>query len=289
MNPFLWRGPEFLVFYGVIGAATLLVVALIRRVLESKPAGLVPNFNDPYLIAYLRGGRKSAVQTALMSLSTRNLIQVDRQAIRPMVSRASAQVQHALERELIGEMTPQVSIANMASLGHSHVAQNYEVQLQEIGLLPNDAQHRRRKRLCQVAAGGLVIIAATKIVVALITGHRNVMFLSIAAAASVPLAFAACFPRLTTAGTEAIRNLQVLMGGLKGRLSRASMTESAAQDVLMLAAVFGVLAVPPRLFPARHLLFAKASGGNGDAGAAGSSCGSGCGGSCGSGCGGCGG
>ena len=61
MNPFDLRGPEFLVFYTVFGAATLTLVRLLLNRFEADST--TPPIPGDYLeIAYLRGGRNEALR-----------------------------------------------------------------------------------------------------------------------------------------------------------------------------------------------------------------------------------
>ena len=61
MNPFDLHGPEFLLFYLVLSIVVIAVVIFRRRARESGdlPANSI---QDPYRIAYLRGGKREVVK-----------------------------------------------------------------------------------------------------------------------------------------------------------------------------------------------------------------------------------
>ena len=75
MNPFDLRGPEFLVFYTVFGAATLAIVHLLLNRFESDSTTR-PIPSDYLEIAYLRGGKNEALRVATMNLVNRGLLEV---------------------------------------------------------------------------------------------------------------------------------------------------------------------------------------------------------------------
>ena len=73
-NPLDFPGPQFLWFYVVVGAFVLILLYLVRGAMES---GTTPRIetSDPYLIAYLRGGKNEAARVATVSLIDRGLLQ----------------------------------------------------------------------------------------------------------------------------------------------------------------------------------------------------------------------
>ena len=75
MNPFDLAGPQFLLFYLVLGGGVILVLGLLRRARESSDTMKV-NLTDPYLIAYLRGGKNEALRLGTVSLIDRGLLVV---------------------------------------------------------------------------------------------------------------------------------------------------------------------------------------------------------------------
>jgi hypothetical protein len=93
-------------------------------------------------------------------------------------------------------------------------------------------------------------------------------------------------PRQTGRGKALLADLGSLFKSLKDRAAGFQPGSNPA-ELALLAAVFGVTALPVDAFPYSKTLFPQPSAGSGDSG--GSSCGSSCGGGgCGGGCGGCG-
>ena len=64
MNPFDLPGPEFLLFYTIFSAVVLGGLVFWRRRAELSAAPARIDLSDPYLIAYLRGGKKEVLRVA---------------------------------------------------------------------------------------------------------------------------------------------------------------------------------------------------------------------------------
>ena len=80
MNPFDFRGPQFLLFYIVFALIVFAVTAIVRRMLERSILGDAVDpqriVADPYLIACLRGGPPEVMRVAAVSLIDRGLLTV---------------------------------------------------------------------------------------------------------------------------------------------------------------------------------------------------------------------
>ena len=98
-------------------------------------------------------------------------------------------------------------------------------------------------------------------------------------------------PRVTAKGEALLKHMRMLFGNLKDRASSLR-PSSSPNELALLAAVFGIGAIPLSAFPYAQKLYPKAA--TSSASSCGSSCGSSSGsscggGGCGGGCGGCGG
>src|SRR5262245_1596597 len=79
MNPLDWAGPSFLQFY-LAAIAAALVAAWALRLLLREPGdepGVEIDGLDPYEVAYLAGGLKTAVNAALVSLVQQGALDVN--------------------------------------------------------------------------------------------------------------------------------------------------------------------------------------------------------------------
>src|SRR5205085_9338939 len=127
----------------------------------------------------------------------------------------------------------------------------------------------------------------TKLVYALSHGRTNVGFLVVASIIAVVWVLRVSLKRRTYLGTAMLSNLGSLMKRMKDGSDRMR-AGGATNEALILAATFGLYALPTDAFPMVEMMFPKPkpSSGSDSGGDSGSSCSSGCGG--GGGCGGCG-
>ena len=288
MNPFDLRGPEFLAFYTLFGAATLAIVRLLLNRFETDST--TRPIPDDYLeIAYLRGGRNEALRVATMNLVNRGLLEVtaDDKLHAPegaAVTRAAKRSERAI-LERFREPRAAASLFRDAGLSAA-VRADCEPSLERLGLLPDAARRATRRALMAGAVLVLAGIAGIKIQVALSRGRTNILFLIIETVVFCALAYKVTHPFRTPAGTALLGDLDTLFAGLKARAGSLSLG-AAPQDFALLVAVFGMSALPPAFSFDR--LFQKAGRTTQDGGGCGAFTGSSCGSSSDSGGGGCGG
>ena len=67
MNPFDLNGPSFLVFYICVALMVIIALKLVIDEAEGGTPRALP-LNDPYHIAWLRGGTPEAARIAVLSL-----------------------------------------------------------------------------------------------------------------------------------------------------------------------------------------------------------------------------
>src|SRR5262245_37441344 len=99
MSPFDLPGPLFLVFYLFCGGILLIILAMLQNSAEPRDTTKV-NLSDPYLIAYLRDGRKEALRVATVSLIDRGLLKVTDTKI-SAIANAPNRVRAPLEERLL--------------------------------------------------------------------------------------------------------------------------------------------------------------------------------------------
>jgi uncharacterized protein (TIGR04222 family) len=290
VNPFDLYGPQFLVFYMVVAAATIAALVFLRRRQEST--GLrPPQLEDPYLVAYLRGRESEALRVVMMSLLDRGLLKsveltARKGLVLTRVKDAPEIAARPIEKEVLKAFSGGVDAREaLDALKAKGVCDAYAAKLTEMDLLPDEEAKNARQRLAFGAMGFLLSVTAIKIVVALSRGRTNLLFLLIATAAAAFLAFKVANPFRTAQGDEFLNGLTTLFGSLRGR-AESLRPGGATSELAWLAAVFGLSAVPAAVFPQVRMLQAVGAPSLWVDGGSGSSCGSSCGGGCGSGCGG---
>jgi len=100
MNPFDLAGPQFLLFYLILGGGVILMLGLLRRARESGDT-LKVNLTDPYLIAYLRGGKNEALRLGTVSLIDRGFLVVKGSRLRSDWQQATDIITNPIEKALL--------------------------------------------------------------------------------------------------------------------------------------------------------------------------------------------
>jgi uncharacterized protein (TIGR04222 family) len=293
MNPFNLYGPQFLGFYLLLTAGTLMIMGLVRRIID-RADDVDARVTDPYLIALLRGGAKEMVRVVIVSLIDRNLIEIAKSGARTTDIGKNTRARRPIENLILQHCrTPQLlsTLANEQAFASECQAQ--EVELQRMGLLPTGSQRAARMTLFFIGANLLALTSLTKIVIALSRGRANIAFLVILTVIALWLITRAAFPRQTTKGQKKLAELQNVFTALKLRAGELK-PGGATSELAMVTAVFGATAVSQDAHPFLSILYpqpvsSSVSSSDSSSSSSCSSCGSGCGGGCGGGgCGGCG-
>jgi uncharacterized protein (TIGR04222 family) len=321
MNPFDLRGPEFLVFYIFFSWLVIVGVTLLRRLSEDRDVGKPP-IDDPYFVAFLRGGESEALRVAALSLIDRGLLTLKSSGT-PALLPGSADsllvladpaaietVKRPLEKRILEAFKTALPIhSTLAGLQGCTACFDYAINLEKFGLLPDEEVRKARLRRVAIAIGILLGVAAVKIFIALSRGHTNIVFLIILSCLAAFIAFKTSNPFRTLRGEKFLQDVKSLFSSLRQRAASLR-PGGATSDLVWLASAYGLAEVSPILFPSvmalrpRKPIGGSGSGGWGgwssgnsscgtssSCGSGGSSCsgGGGCGGGgCGGGCGGCG-
>lgn len=292
MNPFDLRGPEFILFYLALGVTVLAVVILRRRRMEPR-GPLRQRLDDPLAIAYLRGGPGAATSVACLGLLERGALKGQSDLLfAPKDARAERV--HPLESAILRATASPERYARVVRDPRVREALDLlRRELESLGLLPDLVQ--KVARWISGLTGILLLlgVAATKVDIALARGKTNLGFLGVLWVVFTILTLWKTSPRRTPRGERALKDLGELLSGVRARPPRAKRVVAGApdyvtNDLLMIAAVYGLTALPSTVQTA----YARTLPTPADASTWSSSCGSsGCGGgSCGGGgCGGCGG
>jgi uncharacterized protein (TIGR04222 family) len=294
MNIFDLRGPEFLAVYllaSVVGLVAFYVVSR-RAPWQSRrlpPGEVLRQLRDPYLLAFLRGGAGQTLQTVAFSLSERRLLGHSRLGLIASGKREQVNaVTHPLEVAVLAECASYRGIGKLLSDKRlKKIAKDYATPLEESGLIADDAEYARRLPAFLTVVGALLAITVIKIYVALQGGHTNIGFLILLTVIALIVATIIYRRRRTKEGDRALANQQTLFAALKGRAKRLA-AGGATGEAVLIAAVFGLAALPGAAYPFADTVRRESQ--NGAGGCGGASGGSGCGGGGGgAGCGGCGG
>jgi len=284
MNPFDLSGPPFLLFYIIVAVIVIVALKLVIDEAESGPARTLP-LGDPYQIAWLRGGTPEAARIAVLSLSDRGLLAVSGENLVNLSSAQSA-VREPIERAILARCaqsnTPATAVLDDPVVERG--CASYRARLERLQLMPDAAMRARRYRWFAIAAAILLCVAIAKIVIAFGRARYNVGFLIILAVMGLLVIWLLVRRPRTHLGNRMLKDLRRLFGALRqraGTIRPGSMTS----DAMLLAAVFGISALPATGFADLHRVYKKAASSGGGCGSA---CGSGCGGGGGGGCGGCG-
>ncbi len=299
MNTFELPGPQFLVFYAMLGAGVLFAVYVFRQQAEGGAPIRLPS-TDPYLIAYLRGGAVEAIRLGLAVLVDRQLLEfeggdrvVRREGVRPTHG------SNDLERAILEQCEKQVHPGELTDTQRllEIARRSYELPLLRLGLLATPETRNRRLRDLGLAMVVLAVVAGIKVAIG-VARNRPVVLLVIFAIGFFVLAGFMTGGRRTVLGERVLGDLTTLFDGLRAR-ARELRPNTATNEFAMLMAVFGVSAVPVGAYPfIRAFGGVTTNSGTNACGGAGSSCGGGGGSSCGGGgsscgggggCGGCGG
>jgi uncharacterized protein (TIGR04222 family) len=292
MNPFNFAGPQFLGFYVLLAAGTLLITNVVRRVID-RVDDVDARVTDSYLIALLRGGPKEMVRVVIVALIDRGLIEIAKSGARTTDVGKSARVRRPIENLILQHCrTPRLlsTLADEPTFISECEAQ--EAELQRMGLLPTGGQRAARMTLFFIAANVLALTSVTKIVIALSRGRTNVLFLVILTVIALVLTKRAALPRRTAKGQKKLAELQNVFTALKLRAGELK-PGGATSELAMLTAVFGATIASQDAHPFLSVIYpqppASSLGSGSDSSSSSSSCSSGCGGGCGGGgCGGCG-
>jgi uncharacterized protein (TIGR04222 family) len=302
MNPLDLHGPEFLAFYTLFAIATCLALLWWRSRREAGGPG-PGRLNDPYRIAYLRGGDPEMRRVAAIALVDRGLLRVEGTQLVTAPEAAEA-TDHPLERALLVHFARAREARDLYDASPAiAIALEHHDALARQGLLPDAALRAARAWRAALAILALLSLASAKIAVAFSRGHHNVLFLLVLANLAAFVAWRISRPRLTRRGRQVLADLRILFAGLR-HPERDPRPETGAPDARLLAAVFGIgtLAALPgfayaqALFPRATTLGSSSSSSCGSScgsasscgGGGGGGCGGGGGGGCGGGCGGCG-
>ena len=297
VNPFDWSGPWFLLAYLIFGVLVYYLARelLIRQELRNPHAQL-SLADDPYRIAFLRGGALEAVKIAAIVLVDRGLLRADGPLLETASTDSLRFASHDIERDVLrlylGRQGHSKELTAQAEMLPSCRA--YQETLTQQELLVGPPLLRRRARITWPAHWLLLTVAAVKAVIAISRQHYNLLFLALLLAVFLLMLRGLRTQAISWSAQRLLTDLRMLFGRLNLRASRLQAgSSSSSADMALLAAIFGLGALPlsvyayvAQLYPVPRHSSDSSSGSTGDSSSGG---GDGGGDGGGSGCGGCGG
>lgn len=291
MSPFDLPGPQFLIFYFILGGVLAAFLWIFRHHGEKGETVASPELTDPYLVACLRAGHAEVWRLATIRLIDRGLMKADDAMISVVADAKPEDLPNEVERETLEWFrTPREAVSLVKESSSPRLRQlvsPYEERLIELGLLPRSTAGNQGRYVA--AACVLALVAIVKIYIALDRGHKNIGFLIILAAVGLFALYKVAMPVRTLRGQAVLEDLKKLFSRL--HRPEALQPGKSSAEVMWTAAVYGVGALAlshvEKLYPKA---WSRSSSGSSCGASCGSSCGSSCGGGgCGGGCGGCGG
>jgi len=287
MNPFQLTGFSFLGFYLLLGVIVTWGLRTWIRQLETADAKPQQNFTDPYLIAYLRAGENEALRVATVALLDRGLLKAEGETLTTKDSNAIGVAQRPIEKAILQHYSaPGAAHEIFKDSSAKNACESYAKVLKNQQLIADGGAYAKRMLPVAVALGALVAVTWTKISIAFSQGRHNVGFLVVLTIAFGLVALWTWKRRRTALGDAMLSDLRSLFARLKGR-AKSLRAGGQTNEAALLAAVFGLSALPAASFPFMDKLYPAKSGdgsGCGSSCSSSSSCSSGS--SCGGGCGG---
>lgn len=290
---FSFTGPQFLGLYMFLAVAAngLYRYLLWRR--EARPVVSITFAQDPYRIAFLRGGADWAIRVAIFSLVDRGLLEESKGLVRRARNAMSASAHRPLEQAILHQATEWTALTLCAKQANVRAAADaYGPELEKLGLVAGVACLYGRKRLRQVFLWSLFSISTLRIANALVHGRQNFGFLIILTVVALVSLAVAGRNRLTRHGIATLERLRVLFARVQRNAVRLK-PGGQTNDAVLLVAIFGFSDLPAA-FQVRYMQFfqspelaisgrggsssSNSGGGCGSVGCGGSGCGGGCGG-----------
>ncbi len=291
MNPFNFSGPQFLFFFLIFIGVVNIALRMWQSHIEANGPMPKLDLSDPYRVAYLRGGAAEALKVAAFALIDRGLLKVSNTNDH-LTSAPNAEelVRGPIEKSVLALFRKPTEVTRLFENAELNPAcKQYLQELTEARLLYGSGPQPHRFSSVLAASGAIGGVAGIKLLLAIQRGKSNIMFLLILAAVGIVFAWASMISRRSGLGLRFLKDQRTLFARLQ-KQAKYIKPGGGSADAVILAALFGLTALPANAFPFVKKLFPQKS--NSDSrSSCGSSSGSdsgssGCGG--GGGCGGCG-
>ena len=238
MNPFDLPGPEFLALYSIFCLAVTIGHRVLRALSESRVVPRLP-LDDPYQIAWLRGGAREVVRIAVLSLVDRHYLEVLGTKLVRRVASGVKQPRQRLERAIYAlAENPAEAEDIYADASIRAVCAGYQRQLAQAGLMPDADLLRKRRFLYAIALALVLGPASAKMALALARGHWNIAFLGIAAIIANYILWRQFQQERTYLGEAALSDLRLLFSRRRRR-AKPLLRRKMTGDEMLRSAVLG--------------------------------------------------
>ena len=221
-NVFNLMGPEFLVFYIVLGiVASLLLKYLFQKVESCFPAAL-QDCTDPYELAALKGGANETIRIALFSLIDRGLLKASGTTV-SAEPQAKVMVNQPIERAVVSYfMEPRTVKEFFTDSDVVDAGKTVCRKLADEGLLSDISVYIWRLVPALATLALLIWVSVTKMGIALDNGKDNITFLAILTLAFTLWVMSTGVVKLSGAGKEVLQRARYSYEYLEKHVERAS-------------------------------------------------------------------
>jgi len=238
-------GPYFLLFYGFVIAATLIICRqLVQDPTKNQPLPLIPVEPDPYKIAYLRSQETGVAHVVLFNLIQQGYLQVSEKTISQAPNYPDTDRLKPIESQVFHKFSNPATANTALWLATQCVlpfCNMYEEKLQNEQLLYAAKWQQHNLKVGLIGAMIIFSLGAYKLLIALGKGRYNVGFLILMGVCSIIylLWFVSQQPRLSHLGSKYLQQLQ----GTFIRLPKVTNNPSVFNNNLLVVALFGVVSL----------------------------------------------
>jgi uncharacterized protein (TIGR04222 family) len=247
-NLFNLPGPMFLILYIVLGIGVNLLLKYLFRKVESCFPAASRDCTDPYELAALRGGAKETMRIVLFSLIDRGLLKASDSAV---VAKPAAHemVMQPIEQTVVSYFQESRTVQELFSDSNIMKEGNkYSQKLADEGLRSDFSIYLWRL-IPALAALALLIWGSTDS-----WTQDGPGWLAWAVTIFAGWIIFTWFRRLTGAGDEVLQRARLRFNHIK-KYAKSILPNNEANDATILAAIFGIDALPSYHFAYINTLF----------------------------------
>ena len=209
--PFYLNGEDFLYFYTFFGFISLILYHILRFLYESGRVNKL-QLDDPYLIAYLRGGKNETLRILTISLVEKNILVYKNDELEVKKNSSNTEDLSTFERDVVNYFLYSKKANSIFTESSFEKHFEYYRHFLEINhLLPDNTIFYYRRISFLFLFGGIIILGALRIYFSIINSHYNLIYLLIIMGSLIFFFIKYSFPRLTIKGKKFLTNLQKIV------------------------------------------------------------------------------